>query len=192
MGRCTSARGSRRAVDTLAELAGSVLAHHAPGRTAQRPRLGQYRIRCRLRRVSLPSLCSRIGARLRLRVRSHSITRSRILTTGTVGCPVVPPTKAQESGGLRLDPHRVRDRIRNRAAILGGVDHGDTRERVSFCVIARPSFERAVLVQQLPGSPRQRVRAGGGDQPLRHPVVHVDEPSRRPSASSTTSKKERR
>src|SRR6266508_192585 len=32
-----------------------------------------------------------------------------------------------------------------------------------------------LVARQQPGSPRQRVRAGGGDQPLRHPVVDVAE-----------------
>jgi hypothetical protein len=32
-----------------------------------------------------------------------------------------------------------------------------------------------LVAWQQPRSPRQRVRPGGGDQPLRHPVVDVDE-----------------
>jgi hypothetical protein len=41
-------------------------------------------------------------------------------------------------------------------------------------------------------SPRQRVRAGGGDEALRHPVVDVAETLEARSFVLDTSKKERR
>ena len=38
-----------------------------------------------------------------------------------------------------------------------------------------------LVARQQPRSPRQRVRAGGGEQPLRHPVVDVAEAVEAPS-----------